>query len=799
MFDFSQKDDQQVAGLLKALGKAYLENGENQKASEKFRQLVNNGIVDPEILLNFALSLVRVESTNDEALAIYRNAVAAEENNETLYLSLSTLFLKKNITDEPALKIFRRSLKFSPPMQDEIRAALEKIFHETTDTITTPELRKTLLDGIDNPDILKLYLSTVWNDAKYDEAIYLLKDLYNQSNKNSIYLKAICHTLLEKRAQANEHGLNFNITASDVEYCSKYRNINKPINRINEIELYLDLKNLFLSLSRQAYKPKPSNKDEFEFFILNRTVNSLDENTELNNTLFEIDPVFSIVKDLFKKKNIKSSANVKALQNHQQTVENNPSNMPDSDNLLNRLNTLAIFEICNFDSNPANSKLPFTTFINLISGELLKSKEIVICATEDGLFTFGANPNKLLKTAVETLQKLDRYNQVVEKSEIIHLHVSLHYSEIPFLSLQNEGLKEIRKGFKVHNISKNAEHINKSNHSDGHCLYTTEPIVNNIKGYLVNRLGEKRLAHFPHKHQIYELFFKRPAKKHSNKSTPNFGKYKVSETIKENQLCSTYRGYDSQLERPVIIKAYRSKAFSDFKEFTHLRKQFYEEVRKLNRISHPNIGVIYDAGDNGEILYLVREYSDGWKLHDYLRQNGLPDIHKTLDLYIRICKILALYHSDQIWHKNLKPDNIFVTKYEEIKLTDGGLLQVRNRNEIYKDDMNTLAYSSPEQIQGLKLSQSCDIFQLGIMLYESLTGVHPCRGNSASEIRIKILADVPVLASKIRHDVSADLDAILTKALAKKPEKRYKSIQSFVRDIQKLYRDPREATSKRLY
>jgi serine/threonine-protein kinase len=239
-------------------------------------------------------------------------------------------------------------------------------------------------------------------------------------------------------------------------------------------------------------------------------------------------------------------------------------------------------------------------------------------------------------------------------------------------------------------------------------------------------------------------------------------------------------------------------AFAGFKEIPLLRKQFFEEVRKLNRINHPNISVIYDAGEEGDILYLVREYIEGEILSYYLLKDGLPEINRTLDFYRQICKILAAHHEEQIWHKNLKPDNIFITSQREIKLADSGLLQVRHSEKVWNDDIDSQAYSAPEQIQGAMITQACDIFQLGVMLYESLTGVHPFRGKNAREVRVKILADEVVPPSQFRADIPKALEEILAKALAKAPNQRYSYIHEFSADIKKLIPSSAETTSKRV-
>lgn len=784
MLELNKQSDIEVVELLKALGRAYLENGENHKAADKFRELIRQGFEDEEILLDLTLALARTDSATKDALQIYNKTCDIVENDEALYLTLAPLFLKKEITEEPALKVLRRALKFSPPYSEEIRNALEKVFQETTETITIPEIRETLLDCADSPELITLFIKSACREHKYDETIQILKDLYSRSNRNRVYLDALCETLLSKKTYTEENGIKFNLTRSDALHCLKYNNIHDPISRINQIETYLDFKNLFLGLNLDT-KRGNGNEGEYEFILLNKELGKLEDFSDSEDIPIRIEPGFNLAKDFLDK--MGSDSRTKAAH----VVTSEPK--------FSALNTIAVLEIKNYDSPDHESKLPFKTFLKLLSGELRKSDEIFLSETQDGLIFLCANPNKMLKTATDILSKVIRYNQIVDASEIIYLKITLHHNTVPFIELENHGIREIRKAFKVHNIDLtnliNSRMEEKENPAKSNTLLITESLSEEVKGFRLNHLGQFQLPHLPQVHNIYEILYADPVTKSPQVEVKEtFGKYEVSEILKEDQLCSTYRGYDPQLERPVIIKAYRAQAFAGFKEYAALRKQFYEEVRRLNRINHPNIGVIYDAGEDGEILYLIREYVEGRQLNKNLNQDGLPPIQKTLEVYLKICKILAFYHKTQIWHKNLKPDNILITDQNEIKLLDSGLLQIRHLDDVWNENIDSQAYAAPEQIQGLRLTQSCDIFQLGIMLYESFTGQHPFAAPVASEVRIRILADDPPPASAYRDEITEGLDRILLKSLNKNPVKRYQTINELQTELNKEYQGTQEFT-----
>lgn len=804
--------DRETAALLKALGRAYLQNGENRKAAEKFKQLVDCGLEDEETLHSYAFALARAESIDDEALRIYNKIFKNQPYDEALCFTLATLFLKKNVTRPPALKTFLQSLKYEPSSKDQINIALKRIFRQTSDNGVHAEIRDALFENREKPEILSLFLKGVWQTENYDAAIRILKELHASPEQNPLYLEAICKTLLEKKAKAEENGQGFYPTAADIQTCLEVRNIKDPINRINEIELYLDLKNLFISDPKKEPNHSNSQKDGYEFLVSDDALVQPGGSQE-SEVEVEIENGFNIVTDFIEKIEGAPLDLSSQSENSHDSPGESGSLIEQDELLFSQLNTIAIFEIVNFNRNSEKSRLSYSTFINLISGELSLFEDTLLCKTEDGLIAITANPRKMLKKAADILSKLERYNSVVEELEIIKLRATLHRSPVPLMDLHNHGLKEIRKAIKVHNviIKDRIDRINQNgDHSETNILLVTDAIASSQDSFEFNRLGKYHLDHLREKQSIFEVMYsndvmesvamKKTDPTDIQKKTPtskhHIGKYEVSKILKENQFYSTYLGYDEQLDRQVIIKAYKAQAFAGFKEFTPLKKQFYEEIRKLNQINHPDVSITYDAGEDGDILYLVREYIDGRSLNDKLIAGRLQDIKKTLDLYIRLCQTLSNFHQNHLWHKNLKPNNIWIVNQNDLKVVDGGLLQVRHTDKVWHDDLNSQSYATPEQIQGLKITQSCDNFLLGIMLYESLTGEHPFQAKTAADVRIQILADEPARASSHRQEISGRLDEVLVKSLSKNPGERYHSISQLESDLVKISQDLDVKTSE---
>ncbi len=804
----NQLQDEKVVELLLALGNAYLENGESDKAVEKFKQLYQSGSKDAAVLTSYASALAKAGSISDEALIVYADAIEVNKENENLHLTLAELFLKREIKQEPALLVYRRTLNFSPPFEDDIRAAIEKIFQETTQTLTLTEIRETLLECVDSPELLSIFVATARRDKKYDETLTILKEIYTRTNNNQVYLKAICETLLEQKAHYEETGKAMALKSLDVQFCLKYQDIDLPVTRINEIETYLDFKNLFLSY-QESPSPEKGSKSEYEFILTDNTIETIEEATEsrkFSEIEINITPSFSLKADFIEKIRQSSTG---SEQNKNIEVDS-LANWEEQDAFLEyQINTIAIFEIKNYDASPDASKLPYQTLMKLIASELAQSHIFTLCTTVNGIITFCTNPRKMLEKALETNEKVERYNQVVDESEVIELRTTLHCSKVPFIDLEYQGIKEVRKAIKVHNTGlikpQESENSNGKNSVPTNTLYITKEVTAFTSESGLTKVGDFKFGYFPGEHPIFKVssIGKAPETSSQPESTTitkqHFGKYEIVEPILENSLTNTYKGYDPQLERPVLIKVYKTQAFSNFKEFMPLRKQFYEEVRKFNRINHPNIGVIYDAGEDGDLLYLVREFIEGKNLFEYIKDKSSNNLSEILAIFVHVCRIVAFYHQNKVWHKNLKPQNIFVFGHDDIKVVDGGLLQVHHSDKLWDEMNEELAYVAPEQIKGAKLTLACDIYQIAVILYELLTGLNPFYSSSPADTRVRIIADDPPPVSSYRSDIPEELDNILIKALLKNPEKRFATIKEFELALSDIVQKHDITTRRRLF
>lgn len=251
-------------------------------------------------------------------------------------------------------------------------------------------------------------------------------------------------------------------------------------------------------------------------------------------------------------------------------------------------------------------------------------------------------------------------------------------------------------------------------------------------------------------------------------------RYRLDRKLGEGGMATVYGGTDTVLRRRVAIKVLRPQYAADA-EFV---RRFYQEAESAARLSHPNIVNTYDVGREGETYYIVMELVDGASLAEIIADGPLPE-PVAIDYAAQICNGLAYAHRAGLLHRDIKPANILVTKDDVVKLSDFGIARAVSQQTMALTKpglvMGSVYYISPEQAQGHELHESSDLYSVGIVLYQMLTGTLPYTGESPVTVALKHIGDpVPVLDGHEPH-VSPALAAIVNKLLQKRPENRFSS------------------------
>jgi serine/threonine-protein kinase len=260
------------------------------------------------------------------------------------------------------------------------------------------------------------------------------------------------------------------------------------------------------------------------------------------------------------------------------------------------------------------------------------------------------------------------------------------------------------------------------------------------------------------------------------------GRYELIAELGKGAMGTVYKALDPMLERTIAIKTIN---ISDEPEVAEYEARFYQEAKVAGRLNHRNIITVYDVATSGNMPYLAMELLEGYELGRLLSSGQPLPVAHALDIAAQVADGLAYAHQHGVVHRDIKPANIMVTPDGVVKIADFGIARMRSaeRGGENAPVLGSPRYMSPEQVLRKRAEQRSDIFSLGVVLYEMLTGAPPFSGADLNAIVFQILNLVPPAPSTIRQDVPEMVDFIVAKALAKSPDDRYASAQELANDL----------------
>lgn len=266
-------------------------------------------------------------------------------------------------------------------------------------------------------------------------------------------------------------------------------------------------------------------------------------------------------------------------------------------------------------------------------------------------------------------------------------------------------------------------------------------------------------------------------------------RYEIIRTIGEGGMANVYLGYDTILDRNVAIKVLRGDLSSDEK----FVRRFQREALSASSLSHPNIVEVYDVGEDNGLYYIVMEYIDGKTLKQLLKKRGSLTLSEAIDIMLQITDGMAHAHDSYIVHRDLKPQNIMIKDDGQIKITDFGIAMALNATQLTQTNsvMGSVHYLPPEQAAGKGCTIQSDIYSMGIIFYELLTGELPFKGDSAVEIALKQMKDPLPDVHKMNKDIPQSIENIILKATAKNPKNRYQNVREMYQDLLTALNDDR--------
>ena len=274
-------------------------------------------------------------------------------------------------------------------------------------------------------------------------------------------------------------------------------------------------------------------------------------------------------------------------------------------------------------------------------------------------------------------------------------------------------------------------------------------------------------------------------------------RYEVVRSIGEGGMANVYLGYDTILDRNVAIKVLRGDLSGDEK----FVRRFQREALSASSLSHPNIVEMYDVGEDNGIYYIVMEYVEGQTLKQLLKRRGNLTLSETIDIMLQLTDGMAHAHDSYIIHRDLKPQNIMIQDDGQIKITDFGIAMALNSTQLTQTNsvMGSVHYLPPEQATGKGSTIKSDIYSMGIIFYELLTGSLPFKGENAVEIALKQMKEPLPSLREDNPSIPMSVENVILKATAKNPKNRYSDSRAMHDDLLTVLDDSRINEEKYQY
>ena len=274
-------------------------------------------------------------------------------------------------------------------------------------------------------------------------------------------------------------------------------------------------------------------------------------------------------------------------------------------------------------------------------------------------------------------------------------------------------------------------------------------------------------------------------------------RYQVIRSIGEGGMANVYLAYDTILDRNVAVKVLRGDLATDEK----FVRRFQREAMSASALSHPNIVEMYDVGEDDGNYFIVMEYIDGKTLKNLIKKRGALTVAEVVDIMLQLTSAISCAHDSYIIHRDIKPQNVMILDDGRVKITDFGIAIASNASELTQTNsvMGSVHYLPPEQANGAGATAKSDIYSLGILMFELLTGKLPFKGENAVEIALKQMKEQIPSVCAINPEIPQSIENVILKACAKNPKNRYDNVKDMYNDIKTALDEDRTNETKQTY
>src|ERR1039458_4404975 len=261
------------------------------------------------------------------------------------------------------------------------------------------------------------------------------------------------------------------------------------------------------------------------------------------------------------------------------------------------------------------------------------------------------------------------------------------------------------------------------------------------------------------------------------------GRYQIVGELGRGSMGVVYQGFGPIIGRTVAIKTMLPEGLSP-QEFEEYKTRFQREAMAAGILAHPNIITVYDFGEDNGVLYLAMEFLEGQSLENIVQEQTILPIEAILPIYDQVCSALDHAHRNMVVHRDVKPANIMILHNGLVKMTDFGIAKMMAMGMTQAGQiLGTPNYMSPEQVKGRQIDGRSDIFALGVILYELVTGEKPFGGQNITTVIYKIINENPIPPRELDASIHAGLSFVISKALAKNVDERYQTCRELAEDL----------------
>ncbi len=794
--------------MIMALGDAYLEKGLYAEAAKRYHQLLEFKAASRSLYTNLSKAYIGLKKFDKRAVEIYQKAIQYDPSNKEIYTALAATFLNEGREDAQSVEIYEMALKNDTPIFETLADRLGEILFKHKDFVRCKAVSEKILNKLGyQAKALNLFLKSCWFTASFSDAIRQLKKIIDTVENNTMLLKSLCITYLEKTYHSEVSNQQVQFSYIDRQLVQDYLNKNTRFEDLQDLCFYLELKKFLLEKNywnfwtaedepvAQAYEEIAVDSAESEVKSSGRRKQSLAVQ-DIVNKLNPFEPLAAraveahstLTYDDFKKEGAAAifspAAGESTVLKIQETAE-----------------ILTVIELTNYEFLRQNFGMEQVQQVRnkmlvMLTTALERNKIFHIWVTSNGLIYFSNDILDAVSIAVEVLNTLNRHNFVNEPKEQIHLSVGIHHGRQGFASADEQTLKDLCLGLKIGVVNENDLSAD-DRPMYGKIFQKTNRIFLSSKAYRevkssnrfkVNTIGQFKLKYLKESVSLNEVAWRNPIDDLKFGFIKKLGRFDLLVEVGSKGAVKVFKGKDSVLQRFVVLKVIQSEAFNALPPNNQQKMEFYKIAKSFGQMNHPNITTIYEVDEDQGLTYVAREYVEGIALVDIFKNGKGYSPERLIKIMYQICKGLQFSNRLGFCHFNLKPNNVRVGINDEVKIMDFFIPKnLFFEFDNFKEDYEQILYLAPERVRGGPGDSRSDIFSLGVLLYHLVTQVYPFASRNIDDLAHAILNRMPPPPTSINKQLPPFCEAFILKCMAKEPDKRFQSVEQMVTLLKKTF------------